>query len=154
MSAGDLTKESPEAVPDISFPHELLDASEHILFRMDLVRRGYDYISPVAASIFGVSLEALHERGLDLLLTEQVIPEDVARLRNHILDVCRNSPGQSIRTSLEYRLRNAKGDLLWHSNSMTLVSSADGKPLRASGIAVDVTARRRYEQALSESEEK
>ena len=76
MSAGDLTKESPEAVPDISFPHELLDASEHILFRMDLVRRGYDYISPVAAAIFGVSLEALHERGLDLLLAEQVIPEE------------------------------------------------------------------------------
>ncbi len=154
MSAGNMMGESPGAVSSDSFLHGLLDASEHILFRMDLVRGGYDYISPIAASIYGVSLEALHERGLELLLTEQVDPEDVERFRNHVFDLCRNAPGQSIRTSLEYRLRNAKGDLLWHSNSMTLVSSAEGKPLLATGITIDVTARRQSELALSESEEK
>jgi diguanylate cyclase (GGDEF)-like protein/PAS domain S-box-containing protein len=141
-------------VPGDSLLHDLLDASEHILYRIDIVRGGYDYISPIAALIYGVSLEALHERGLDLLLNEQMHPDDVSRFREHVYGVCRNSPGQSIRTTVEYRLRNARGDLVWYSNSMRLVSSADGKPLLASGVSVDVTGRRQYELALRESEAK
>jgi diguanylate cyclase (GGDEF)-like protein/PAS domain S-box-containing protein len=135
------------------FLSELLNASEHILFRIDLVRGGYDFISPVAAEIYGFSLEELHERGLYLLLNEQFDPDEVARFRKHVLDLCREAPGQSIRTAVEYRLKNARGEMVWHSNSMTLVSGPDGRPLSASGITIDVTARRKYEMALRESEE-
>ena len=142
------------AAPNDEFLADLLKASEHILYRIDLVRGGYDYISPIAVDVFGASLEVLHARGLDFLLNELFDPVERVRFIGHIRALCRNSPGQSIRTQLEYRLKNALGDECWHQNSMTLVSSADGKPLLASGISVDVTARRRYELALRESEEK
>ena len=130
------------AAPNDEFLADLLKASEHILYRIDLVRGGYDYISPIAVDVFGASLEVLHARGLDFLLNELFDPVERVRFIGHIRALCRNSPGQSIRTQLEYRLKNALGDECWHQNSMTLVSSADGKPLLASGISVDVTARR------------
>lgn len=142
------------AMPDNEFLADLLKASEHILYRIDLVRGGYDYISPIALDIFGVGFEVLHERGLDYLLNELFDPVDGIRFRKQILELCRNSPGQSIRTRAEYRLKNARGDRFWHENSMTLVSSPEGLPLLASGIIVDVTARRRAALALRESEEK
>ncbi len=133
------------------FVADLLKTSEHILYRMDLVRGGYDYISPIALEIFGVSLEFLHERGLEFLLNELFDPDEGLRFRKQIIDLCRKSPGQSIRTNVEYRLRDGRGEYVWHQNSMTLVSGPDGTPLFASGISVDVTARRRFEQELRDS---
>ncbi len=137
--------------PDDGFLGDLLRASEHILYRIDLVRGGYDYISPIALEVFGVSMEVLRERGLEFLLNELFDPEEGLGFRKHIIDLCRNSPGQSIRTNVEYRLRDARGAYVWHQNSMTLVSSPTGTPLFASGISVDVTEWRRSEQALRDS---
>ena len=145
--------ELPESIAKNSYLRDMLESSEHILFRLDLVRGGYDYISPIVESLFSVSLEALHERGLSILLDELCHPDDVAQFREHIFELCRNSPGQSIRTHLEYRLRNAQGEMIWLNNSMTLLSSEQGWPLVATGVAVDVTARRHSESALRESEE-
>ena len=139
------------ATPDESFLADLLKASEHILYRIDLVRGGYDYVSPIAQEVLGVGLEVLHQRGLEVLLDALFDPAERIRFTRHIVDLCRKSPGQSIRTCLEYRLRNASGEECWHQNSMTLVSSAEGKPLLASGISVDVTVRRRSELALRDT---
>lgn len=58
---------------------ELLASSEHVLGSLDLVRGGYDYISPVAEKIYGVGLAELHERGMELLLNELFDPDAVAR---------------------------------------------------------------------------
>ena len=93
------------ATPNDEFLSDLLKASEHILYRIDLVRGGYDYISPIALEIFGVSSEVLYERGLDFLLNELFDPAERVRFTRHIMDLCRNSPGQSIRTRLECRLK-------------------------------------------------
>ena len=140
--------ESPESLSEKTFLRDMLESSEHILFRLDLVRGGYDYISPIVTSLFEVTLESMHERGLRVLLDELCHPDDVARFREHILGLCRNSPGQSIRTFLELRLRNAKGEMVWLNNSMTLISSEKGWPLVATGVAVDVTAQRQAEEAV------
>ena len=145
--------ELPESIAKNSYLRDMLESSEHILFRLDLVRGGYDYISPIVESLFSVSLEALHERGLSILLDELCHPDDVTQFREHIFELCRNSPGQSIHTHMEYRLRNAQGEMIWLNNSMTLLSSEQGWPLVATGVAVDVTARRHSESALRESEE-
>ena len=146
--------ELPESLSEEPFLRGMLESSEHILFRLDFVRGGYDYISSIAASLFAVSLESLYERGLSVLFDDLCHPDDVERFREHILSLCRNSPGQLIRTVLEFRLRDAKGAMVWLNNSMTIVSNEKGWPLVATGIAIDVTARRYYESALRESEEK
>ena len=133
---------------------ELLTASEHLLFRMDLVRGGFDYISPKAETIYGCSKKVLHERGLELLLTKLFDPDDAVHFRNHIFSLCKAAPGQTIKTTIEYRLRNADGVVVWLSNSMSLVSDERGRPVLATGVTTDVTARRQSELAVRESEEK
>ncbi len=154
MSAPSVPGQPQAAVESDSFLRELLDASEHIVYRLDLVRGGFDYISPIAASIYGLSLEDLHARGSQLLREQLFEPQIAARLLRHVLRLCRKHPGQSIRTRIDYPLRNALGERVWHSNSMAVLAGAAGRPLSISGISVDVTARRRDEAGLRESEEK
>lgn len=67
---GELSSQTGLALLD-----ELLAASEHIAYRLDFVRGGYDFISPRAASLFGVALAELHARGLHLL-RERLIAGD------------------------------------------------------------------------------
>lgn len=148
---------APSNLPEsasVQVMRDLLDASDHLLFRVDLVRRGFDYISPKAELIYGVGLDVLYARGLDYLLTELMDPEDVADFRQKITELCRASPGQKIKTNVEYRLRNVQGATVWHRNSMTLESGPDGRPLSATGVTIDATARRQFETALRESESK
>jgi len=131
--------------------HELLDCSGHIVYRLDLVRGRFAYLSPMAASICGADAEHLRSRGLYPLLSGE-LPclrrRDIARLRREFRRLGRESPGQSMRRSVELRLRSAGGEFLWFSHSLTLVVGADGTPQSASGIAVDCSERRRCEVAL------
>ncbi len=150
MTAPSVLDRLPAAAENDRVLLELLDASEHIVYCLDLVRGGYDYISPVAATTYGLSLEELHARGLGLLRGRLSEPRTAARLLRHVLRLCRRNPGQSIRTRIDYPLRNDRGERVWHSDSMTVVASAQGKPLSVSGISVDVTAWRRGEQALND----
>ena len=136
------------------FLHELIDSSEHILFRIDFVRGGFDYVSPVAASIYGISPEDLYRNGFWMLLEKHLNPEGVRHFRKHVADLCRASPGQRIRTAIEYQLTNAEGNPLWHYSSMTVLSDPDGLPLTASGVAIDITQRLLSEVAKRESEGK
>lgn len=132
---------------------ELLAASEHIAYRLDFVRGGYDFISPRAATMLGVTLAELHARGLHLL-RERLAAEDGERCFGAIESLCAAAPGQASSLCLEYRVRDASGALYCFSDSMTVLSDAAGQPLSACGIAVDVTQRREQENALRDSEEK
>ena len=132
---------------------ELLAASEHIAYRLDFVRGGYDFISPRAATMLGVALAELHARGLHLL-RERLTAEDSDRCFAEIETLCAAAPGQAQSLCLEYGVRDASGKLICFSDSMTVLSDAAGQPLSACGIAVDVTQRCELERALRDSEEK
>ena len=152
MTVPDNTQPASSALPGDDVVGDLLGASDYIVYRVDFVRGGYGCLSPVALEKLGVSAEIAHAQGLGVLLDELLDPEERQRLTEHIRSLCRQSPGQSIRARFDYRLKNAHGAMIWHENSMTLVASADGQPLRATGISVDVTERRRVEEALRAKE--
>lgn len=145
---GELSSQTGLALLD-----ELLAASEHIAYRLDFVRGGYDFISPRAASLFGVALAELHARGLHLL-RERLIAGDDERCFAEIETLCAAAPGQAHSLCLEYRVRDASGKLVCFSDSMSVLSDAAGRPLSACGIAVNVTQSREQERALRFSEEK
>jgi diguanylate cyclase (GGDEF)-like protein/PAS domain S-box-containing protein len=131
----------------------LLSASEHIVYRLDFVRGGYDFISPRAATELGVPLAELHARGVQLL-REFLSEEDRERCFAQLAALCAAAPGRAQSVCLEYRLRNAAGKFVCYSDSMTVLSDAAGRLLSTCGIAVDITQRREQERALRESEEK
>ena len=131
---------------------ELIEGSDYAIYRVDFVRGGYDYISPQALDRFGLGVEVTQHGGLAVLLEQLLEPDERERITEEVRALCRASPGQTLRARFDYRLKNAQGETVWHENSMTLVAAADGTPLRASGISVDITDRHRIEESLRAKE--
>jgi PAS domain S-box-containing protein len=76
-------------------------------------------------------------------------PDDAARMRAEMR--CLLKHGRHVR---EYRFRHKDGTYRWVRDEARLVRDAAGKPLEIIGCCIDVTERKRAEQALRESEEK
>lgn len=153
MAGDGSSGETPGQSLSASYFNDLLDATEHLIYRIDFRRGGYDVISPAASLILGVDHDELIAHGT-AIFRERLDPDDRARSRAYIRQLCSESPGQRIRAQLEYRLRTASGAWAWYSDSITLEADSDGRPRWAFGIAVDVTVRREQEAALRQSEEK
>ena len=91
---------------------ELLSSDEHIAYRLDFVRGGYDFISPRVANLLGISLADLRARGWELL-NEHWVEDDRERYLNELVSLCAGAPGRPLSTRLEYRLRDADGNIIW-----------------------------------------
>lgn len=76
------------------------------------------------------------------------VPEDRDRIRQDFHRMLR----QGDSSEMEYRIRRPDGELRWVFGRGRLIRDKDGKPVRYSGVDVDVTQRRMSEAALRESE--
>jgi len=150
MAGGRFSGDTPGQSLPARYFNDLLEATEHLVYRLDVVRGGYDFISPAAASVLGVAPDELQRRGLEAL-RERLNPEDRAQSRAHLGALCRAAPGQRIRTRVEYRLRDAAGAWAWYGDSMQLESDSTGRLVAVYGIAVDITVRRHAEQDLKDT---
>jgi PAS domain S-box-containing protein len=78
---------------------------------------------------------------------KQIHPDDVAEIYEglpKLLEIGRQRH--------EFRIRNSTGEYRWLDDEMVLIRDADGKPKEIIGYLVDITDRKRIEQALSKSE--
>jgi diguanylate cyclase (GGDEF)-like protein/PAS domain S-box-containing protein len=55
---------------------------------------------------------------------------------------------------LEYRVRTGSGRQIWLSSRGTVVKDAAGNPVSASGMTIDITAKKELEEAIRASEER
>ena len=61
--------------------------------------------------------------------------------------------GKSDQSVIEYRILTRSGDYIWvHGNGRVTARDASGAPLRMVGVVMDISERKRAEQALRESE--
>ncbi len=101
----------------------------------------FPYASGWCQSIFGVNPEALRQNA-DALL-ERILPEDRPAFEASVARSAQTfEPWRH-----EFRLRSARGDIVWHQGISTPELQADGSILW-SGIFFDTTERRRAEEAL------
>ena len=105
------------------------------------------YISPAYEEIYGRSCQSAYER-IDSWL-EAVHPEDRQRIINswdHLLQ------GETVEA--EYRVIRPDGSIVWVLDRTFPVRNEKGEIYRVAGIALDISERKRTQEALKESEAK
>ena len=78
---------------------------------------------------------------------KHVHPEDLPRILEQI-----RFPWPQDRQTLEYRFQTREGSYRWMLDDVRLERDADGQPVEIIGAWMDITARKRAEEALQESE--
>lgn len=79
--------------------------------------------------------------------TQHIHPEDAPRVFADMAKLFKNG-----RHSQEYRFRHKDGSYRWMRDELVLVEDNDGTPLEVVGYWVDITDRKRAEEAVRESE--
>lgn len=105
------------------------------------------YISPAYERIWGRTTESLYadpHRWADAIL-----PED----RDQVLAAFAALMAHAPSISIEYRIAQPGGEIRWVHVRGFQVRDAAGQLIRLTGIVTEITARKRAEQALRESEE-
>ncbi|WP_417309220.1 PAS domain-containing protein [Devosia sp.] len=100
------------------------------------------------ARLFGVNEEAARE-GLSIEeFVRAIHPSDRERVEAEITKAIADGG----RAKISYRLPQTDGSIRWVDASGTVISDAEGRPLRFPGIIVDITEQRRVSEQLAESE--
>jgi PAS domain S-box-containing protein len=137
---------------------EALRVSER---RLDLALKGADlgmwdynfqtgeaFVSARRAEMVGYTLEEVEPHFT--WWGKQVHPEDLDRVRQAMSDHAR---GRTPMYECEHRVRHKSGEYTWVLSRGKLVEWDDkGNPARAVGTTMDITDRKRIEEALKESE--
>jgi PAS domain S-box-containing protein len=105
------------------------------------------YVSPAYERVWGRPCRSLYEHPRSFV--EAVHPEDRSRVVAALERQARGEP-----TAEEYRVVRPDGSVRWVWDRAFPVKDAAGRVVRVAGIAEDVTARRRAEEAVQQSEEK
>jgi PAS domain S-box-containing protein len=148
--ARDIT-ESKKSLEELAFVNECfaqaLGGSQHILYRLNVKKGCYDYMSPAFERITGHKVEAFRNNGLDQLKTF-FHPDDLDSVFSLIDDRLRTRTGKTVTFEFEYRFRKADGGYCWLHDSNTACFNDNDELECFFGSAHDVTARMEAQAAL------
>jgi two-component system, cell cycle sensor histidine kinase and response regulator CckA len=126
---------------------QLAENIEEVFFVMDAQYRETLYISPAYETIWGRTCRSLYEDPRSFF--EPIIPADREPLLASILRIqAGEDPGK-----VEYRVVRPDGAVRWILSHAIPIRDDRGEVYRISGVALDVTERKRAEGALRASEE-
>lgn len=132
---------------------QALYGSQHILYRLNVKKDCYDYLSPASEKIHGIPYAEGIKYGLKQVM-ERIHPDDSMQISALISDAIRARTSNSIDLELEYRLRKSDGEYCWLHDSTTLIVDDNGDIQCFFGSASDISERKKMECDLRESEER
>ena len=132
---------------------QALKGSQHILYRLNVKKGCYDYMSPVFEQVTGYPVEQFKQTSLEKL-RDYFHPEDRERVFGAIEEEVSKRTGNTFNLDIEYRLRKADGTYCWLHDSSTAVFDGQGELECFFGAAHDITERKRTAELLKESEER
>jgi PAS domain S-box-containing protein len=126
------------------FIEQIAVAAPSIIYVYDLIENRSVWVNREITTLLGYPSTDIRAMGSNLFL-KILVPEDAVLLdkRNQRLQTV--ADGEVVIT--EYRARHKNGEIRWfHSRDVVLNRTADGKPRRVLGVAVDITERRVAEE--------
>ena len=125
---------------------QLLESTTAMPWEADARTWMFTYVGPQAVELFGYPRELWLEKDF---WVDHIHPEDSA----WVVDYCLKSSNQHENYEFEYRMIAADGRSVW-LHDVVNVMRQDGAPVTLRGFMIDITERKRAEQALGESEER
>jgi len=132
---------------------QALNGSRHILYRLDVKKGGYDYLSPAAEMIHGIPYADSLGYNLEQVF-DHIHPDDRIRLAALLAEAIQTRTANSIDLELEYRIRKTDGHYTWLLDSTRLVVDESGEMQYFFGSAYDINPLKEIEQLLRASEER
>ena len=123
----------------------LLDTLKAIVWRGDPDSYCFTYVSPAAEDILGYPLEDWLDD--PTFWANHIHPED----RDWTLDYCVTNTNKLKDHEFEYRMLAADGRVVWLKDVVHLIVR-DGRPVESIGVMVDITDKKRADEAERELE--
>ncbi len=124
----------------------LVENAKDVIFRLSVPDGMYEYMSAASNEIFGCSPEEFYST--PLLLREIIHPDWLGSFET---EWTRLQNGK-MPPYYEYQIIHRSGDVRWLHQRNVLIENDFGRPVAIEGIIMDITDRKRSEEALKESE--
>lgn len=135
------------ALKDCEFKFRMITEQIREVFYISALADGrMHYISPAYEEIWGRTCQSLYENPQSFI--DAVHPEDRSYVLAQLQAQHRNQ-----RTEMEYRIVRPDGSVRWIHDSTFPYADSDGRVLHMSGLATDITEKRRLHLELHESRE-
>jgi PAS domain S-box-containing protein len=132
------------------FLQRLTETAPSVIYVYDLAANRNIYANRRLAEMLGYTVDEIQAMG-ERFLPGVIHPDDWATTPAHIVRLLALADHEVLER--EYRLRHKDGGWRWvFGREMVFARGADGRPTQVLGSVIDVTERRRAEEALRESE--
>jgi PAS domain S-box-containing protein len=124
----------------------LVESTSAVIWQADVDSWTFTYVGPQAIKLLGYPLEQWYEKDF---WVAHIHPDD----RDWVVESCLTMSKTAEELDFEYRMIGTSGEVVWIHD---IVSSQhqDGKLVQLRGLMLDITERKRIEQAILESEER
>ena len=130
---------------------QIIERSNEIFYRQNLVTGQFEYVSPKVYDILGYTTEEFLVQDFKQQ-QEAIHPEDLPQLVNFVNDLVQSDKQNQKFITREYRIKNKKGDYIWVRGNYILVRDKENNPAKVIGSLTNITHRKQAEEALKESE--
>ncbi|HEX2930993.1 MAG TPA: PAS domain S-box protein, partial [Candidatus Binatia bacterium] len=124
----------------------LVESTSAVIWQANMDSWMFTYVGPQAVKFLGYPLEQWYEKDF---WASHIHPDD----RERAINTCLTLSKDVEEFEFEYRMIRISGEIVWVHDIVNCQQQA-GKPKELRGLMLDITGRKRIEQALLESEER
>lgn len=126
----------------------LAENAKDMIFRINLIERRFEYVSPAVKELFGFEPELFHQGAMDGILkstenSKSLMAEAIEEILNNELE-----------DSYEYQIMDKQGQAKWLMFKLHVIRNQMNTPLYLEGIASDITTLKNYQENLIIQKEK